>query len=74
MPDVKLLSSTMKPKPLIILSNIKVVEVVRFIQTFVHHSEIYKILRKFNTTSITPPRTPRISALKSQILKPTFLS
>ena len=74
MPDVKLLSSTMKPKPLIILSNIKVVEVVRFIQTFVQHSEIYKILRKFNTTSITPPRTPRISALKSQILKPTFLS
>ena len=23
---------------------------------------------------LTPPRTPRISGLKSQILKPTFLS
>ena len=24
--------------------------------------------------ALTPPRTPRISGLKSQILKPTFLS
>jgi hypothetical protein len=26
------------------------------------------------TSLLTPPRTPRISGLKSQILKPTFLS
>ena len=27
-----------------------------------------------DTTQLTPPRTPRISGLKSQILKPTFLN
>ena len=29
---------------------------------------------KFRKNLLTPPRTPRISRLKSQIMKPTFLS
>ena len=38
-----------------------------------------KILRRFQSFSMiitlhTPPRTPRISGLKSQVFKPTFLS
>ena len=35
-------------------------------------SKMILILKVLNY--VTPPRTPRISGLKSQILKPTFLS
>ena len=35
---------------------------------------LFVFLDAFYGTGNTPPRTPRISGLKSQILKPTFLS
>ena len=41
-----------------------------FVESYTDKFELLYI----NQTYITPPRTPRISRLKSQILKPTFLS
>ena len=37
-------------------------------------SGMVKIIHFYSISGFTPPRTPRISGLKSQILKPTFLS
>ena len=57
------------------IHNIKVESEESFDQSnFFESSQTNKQNMSANTSSYTPPRTPRISGLKSQILKPTFLS